>query len=342
MTDLTATVELDQAVKSRYLDGGTIASVAAALGVSQGEVRRSLRRSNVPIRTVGHRPRRPRQNPDTLDAQAVVTAYLAGHSASALAQAHQVDYRVIRDLLASRGVLRDLPHHRYPGPDQGLIVDGHWPRLNAPDQCPDRRRCAKVYHAKVTEDRCPCCGLEFGPGPVDRAWTPLPLGEPGPGTRRLWWRKTLTDASTLLCRPIRHRWQWEHLNPAGEVVYTHTADRDGTAKQSAQAYLASLREGGDPAHEPDQRGPIWRSRSYPVPLTAPQLLAAHTACTSYQQALAAAGVTGPTVCAVANAVAVLASRLHAAGIDVAAAAVGLDQADAVATATVDQPDRNRS
>jgi hypothetical protein len=63
-------------------------------------------------------------------------------------------------------------------------VDGHWPRLDTPGPCPDRRRCAKVYHCKVTEDRCSCCGLEFGPGPVDRAWTPLPLGGPGPAPAR--------------------------------------------------------------------------------------------------------------------------------------------------------------
>jgi hypothetical protein len=69
-------------------------------------------------------------------------------------------------------------------------------------------------------------------------------------------------------------------------------------------------------------------------------IAAHAARTSYQHALTAAGVSGPTAAAVPNAFAVLAGQLGAAGIDVAAAAVGLVQAGTVTT--VDEPGGSQS
>jgi hypothetical protein len=58
--------------------------------------------------------------------------------------------------------------------------------------------------------------------------------------------------------------------------------------------------------------------------------------------LADVGATGPTITAVTNAVAVVASRLRAAGIDVEATDASGIQADADAVAALDQPDGSRS
>jgi len=308
---LDMTEPLDDEIKARYLQRGTIAGIAAAVGISQGEVRRSLRRSNVPIRRVGASRRPGKSSTDSLDPQAVIARYEAGHSATALAEAYGVPYTTVRNLLVSHGVALRRP---YPGPDRGLIVGSHFPRLDQPQPCPHRRDCAKTYHPQVTEDRCPCCHAEFSPGTSDSAWTPLPLAD-GHGRRRLSWRKTLTDAGRLLCQPVPNRWSWQHLDPAGAVVFSHTAATDWKAKRSAEEYLAYIREGGNPAHEGEQRGPIWRCQRHTVALSAPQLRAAYHACAERLARLATAGASEPALTAAANAVAVIAQRIHDAGLD---------------------------
>jgi DNA-directed RNA polymerase sigma subunit (sigma70/sigma32) len=107
-------VNLDRRIAEAYEAGGTLASVATALGISPTRVRNALMRMGVPRRRPG--PEVGLVNPE-LEARdkAISEDYVAGATLRQIARARGLSRARILQILQKRGIERRPPKRRNAG-----------------------------------------------------------------------------------------------------------------------------------------------------------------------------------------------------------------------------------